>query len=181
MAFLIGSAIQKSASKSETQKRSFAKDYDEQDGMVLVGRIFAEINEGRVITAYCQRALEMGLAEGRDFRAVGIDDNLADLHAQLKGERTEAERKALEQELIAEKKRKRTDLIEWQKRDCLKKISLPDDLLFAELCNWEIRYNHALLSLLFTKEDQLVKLLKSAGVDALSQLEEVNLQSLSAN
>lgn len=181
MAFLIGSAIQKSASKSETQKRSFAKDYDEQDGMVLVGGIFAEIKEGKVITAYCQRALKMGLAEGRDFRAVGIDDNLAALHAQLKGERTEVERKALEQELIAEKKRKKTDLIAWKKRDCLKEISFPDDFLFDELCNWEIRYNRALLSLLFTKENQLVKLLHSAGVDVLSKLKQVNLQSLSAD
>ena len=176
IAIRIGLATQKITSKAAATKRTFAHDYDEMDGMVLIGRIFAEIKDGKIVTTFCQRAQQMGLLEGRDFRAIGIDDNISDLYAQLQGK--QGDRETVELQLNVEKNRKTAELIKWRKAGFLKNFSPPTDLFFAELPHWEVEYNNALLKIAFSKESSLIHLLKLKKVEALSQLEPFELQSL---
>ena len=145
---------------------SFETAFDEKDGSCLVGEIL--VDEDRKWMIQCAiDASEMGLLEGRDFRCIGIDDNLAELTKIIERDPTKKER------LSDELTRKREIFKRFEEHG----VYLPQqlDVQHSQIRRWEFEVNITLLKWVLSQKDKVQKLLKEKQVESLSKLAGVDL------
>jgi ankyrin repeat protein len=139
--------LQTLTSKNASQTQDFMKDFDDNDSATLIATFFATNPSytNKHITGYCQKAYEMGLAEGRDLRAVGIDDTIAALCDLIDIQQT------LEVTIL----KKQALLQNLQKQGFLKDLSCPEKLeLHSEWKKWESSFNIALLLFILSQKNK---------------------------
>jgi ankyrin repeat protein len=165
----IGSILQQHSSCKKSSELNYEASFDETDGCIVVGDIFVS-KDRKDITKYGMDAYAMGLSEGRDFRALGIDNNLAELSKLV--EQNKVERTLLEAEID----RKQALLKRLQQNGVLSTLKPQDEL--DKIRQWEFTFNIHLLEWVFSKKDRLIKITEEHKVDAVSKIKNTDIISL---
>ena len=148
-------------SRKNASKETFEEDFDEQDCGIIVGDFFSA--ERTKHGEYYRNALEMGLQEGRDFRVLGMDDNLKGL-CNLNNQK---------ERLDCELAKKHALLAKFHGHGVLKALGPLNDR--SNIVAWENTFNRWLFEWALLNKERVLQMLNEQKVETISQLKSDDL------
>lgn len=161
----LSTTLQMFVSRESAQKQNLMTTFDEMDGAQFIANLLSTY-PNKEVTDYCQAAFKAGLIEGRDLRAVGIDDTIAILSLL-----TNAGTEQPDLQFLNTIEKKRALLQQLQQKGFLQSVACPDPCTEV----WEQLFNKELLLLILSKQEALQQLLESQSVESVSKLQNFDL------